>query len=86
VFEEMFRSGKSAAEVVEEQGLTQISDVQEVGSVVDKVIAANEKAAADFKQGKEQALKFLVGQVMRETKGRANHAVVTELLKERLEG
>jgi aspartyl-tRNA(Asn)/glutamyl-tRNA(Gln) amidotransferase subunit B len=84
VFEEMFRSGKSAAEVVEEQGLTQISDAQEVGSVVDKVIAANEKAAADFKQGKEQALKFLVGQVMRETKGRANHAVVTELLKERL--
>ena len=84
VFEEMFRSGKSAAEVVEEQGLTQISDAQEIGSVVDKVIAANEKAAADFKQGKEQALKFLVGQVMRETKGRANHAVVTELLKERL--
>ena len=84
VFEEMFRSGKSAAEVVEEQGLTQISDAQEVGSVVDRVISANEKAAADFKQGKEQALKYLVGQVMRETKGRANHAVVTELLKERL--
>jgi len=86
VFEEMFHSGKSAAEVVEEQGLTQITDTHEIGDVVDKVIAANEKAAADFKQGKEQALKFLVGQVMRETKGRANHAVVTELLKERLEG
>ncbi len=52
--------------------------------MVDKVIAANAKAADDFKQGKEQALKFLVGQVMRETKGRANHAVVTKLLIERL--
>jgi aspartyl-tRNA(Asn)/glutamyl-tRNA(Gln) amidotransferase subunit B len=84
VFEEMFHSGKSAAEVVEAQGLTQISDDQEIGAVVDKVIAANAKAADDFKQGKEQALKFLVGQVMRETKGRANHAVVTKLLIERL--
>ena len=84
VFEEMFSSGKNAAEVVEEQGLTQISDAQEIGAVVDKVIAANEKAIVDYRQGKEQALKFLVGQVMRETKGRASHAVVTELLKERL--
>lgn len=84
VFEEMFRSGKSAAEVVEAQGLTQISDAQEIVVVVDKVIAANTKAAEDFKQGKDQALQFLVGQVMRETKGRANHAVVTKLLRERL--
>jgi len=84
VFEEMFSSGKSAVEVVKDQGLTQISDAGEIGNAVDKVIAANGKAVADYRQGKEQALQFLVGQVMRETRGRANHAVVTELLKERL--
>ncbi len=84
VFEEMFSSGKSAVEVVNDQGLTQISDAGEIGNAVDKVIAANGKAVADYRQGKEQALQFLVGQVMRETRGRANHAVVTELLKERL--
>jgi len=53
---------------------------------VAQVIDTNSQAVADFKRGKEQALTFLVGQVMRETKGRANPAEVNRLLKEKLEG
>jgi len=86
IFEEMFASGRRASEIVAEWGLTQISDAQEIEGVVERVIAANGQAAADYRNGKEQALKFLVGQVMRETKGRADHAVVNELLKQRLGG
>jgi len=86
VFEEMFNTGKCAADIVREKGLTQISDAGEVEEIVDRVIDANAQAVADYRSGKEQALKFLVGQIMRETKGRANHAVVNELLKQKLGG
>jgi len=85
VFEEMFASGRRANEIVAERGLTQISDAQEIAGIVARVIATNAQAVADFKRGKEQALTFLVGQVMRETKGRADPAVVNKLLRERLE-
>lgn len=85
VFEEMFNSGKRAAEITDEKGLTQISDAQEMGEIVAQVVAANAQAVADFRKGKEAALTFLVGQVMRQTKGRANPSVVNKLLKEKLE-
>ena len=84
VFEEMFRTGKSARRVVEEKGVAQISGAAELEEAVDAVIAENRQAAADYKQGKEQALKFLVGQVMRATKGQANPQLVTGLLKKKL--
>ncbi len=84
VFEEMFRTGKRAPEVAGEKGLSQISGASELDAVVDKVITENQQAAADFKQGKEQALKFLVGQVMKATKGQANPQVVNDLLKKKL--
>ncbi len=85
VFEEMFSSGRRASEIVAQRGLTQISDAQEIAGIVARMIATNAQAVADFKRGKEQALTFLVGQVMRETKGRADPAVVNRLLRERLE-
>jgi aspartyl-tRNA(Asn)/glutamyl-tRNA(Gln) amidotransferase subunit B len=85
VFEEMFHSGRQASEIVAEKGLTQISDAREMEGVVAQVIATNAHAVADFKKGKEQALTFLVGQVMRQTKGRANPSLVNKLLKEKLE-
>ncbi len=85
VFEEMFHSGRRASEIVAEMGLTQISDAQEVERIVAQVIAANPQAVADFKKGKEQALTFLAGQVMRQTKGRANPSIANKLLKEKLE-
>jgi len=85
VFEEMFHSGKRAAEIIDEKGLTQISDAEEMKEIVARVVAANAQAVADFKKGKEAALTFLVGQVMKQTKGRANPSVVNKLLKEELE-
>jgi aspartyl-tRNA(Asn)/glutamyl-tRNA(Gln) amidotransferase subunit B len=84
VFEEMWASGKDAAVIVKEQGLVQISDAGAVVAVVENVVAANPQSVADFKAGKERALGFLVGQIMKETKGRANPELVNKLLRERL--
>jgi aspartyl-tRNA(Asn)/glutamyl-tRNA(Gln) amidotransferase subunit B len=84
VLEEMFRSGKPPRQVVEEHGLTQISAADELAGVIDRVIAEHPKPVADFLGGKEEAIKFLVGQVMRQTRGRANPALVPELLREQL--
>ena len=85
VFEEMFNSGKRAMDIVAAKGLAQISDTGEIEGIVDKVIADNPQPVADFKQGKAKAQTFLVGQVMKATKGRANPALVNKLLRERLE-
>ncbi len=85
VFEEMFNTGKSAEEIIKEQGLSQISDTSEIEEAVVQVINSNAQPVADFKAGKEQALKFLVGQVMKATRGRANPKLVNELLKRKLE-
>jgi aspartyl-tRNA(Asn)/glutamyl-tRNA(Gln) amidotransferase subunit B len=84
VFEEMFHSGRRASEIVKERGLAQISAAPELEAIVDRVLEENAEAVADFKQGKEQALKFLVGQVMKATKGQANPRVVDELLRKKL--
>ena len=84
VFEEMFHTGRQAAQIVAEQGLTQISEAHEIDEIVGRVLAENTKAVADFEAGKEQALTFLVGQVMRATRGRANPKLVNNLLRERL--
>jgi len=84
VFEEMFNTGKRAAEIIAEKGLTQISDAKDLENIVAAVIAENAQAVADYQKGKEQALTFLAGQVMRQTKGRANAAKVQSLLKEKL--
>jgi len=84
VFETMASTGKTAAQVVEEGGLAQISGADELLETVRKAIDANPKAVADYRAGKEAAIKFLIGQVMRETRGRANPAVVQDLLKSEL--
>ena len=85
VFEEMFQTGKPPAELVRELGLEQISASDEIGAIVDRVLEANPKPVEDFRAGKQEALKFLVGQAMRETRGRANPASLTEILKTKLE-
>jgi aspartyl-tRNA(Asn)/glutamyl-tRNA(Gln) amidotransferase subunit B len=85
VLEEMFDSGRRAAEIIAEKGLTQISDAKDMEGIVTAVIAENAQAVADFKKGKERALTFLVGQVMRQTRGRAKATVVDKLLKEKLD-
>jgi len=84
VFKEMFESGKSAEEIIKEKDLSQVSDEGELSAIVEKVIAENAGPADDFRNGKEKALGFLVGQVMRQTKGKANPAVVNKLLVDKL--
>ncbi|MDD4169861.1 MAG: Asp-tRNA(Asn)/Glu-tRNA(Gln) amidotransferase subunit GatB [Desulfotomaculaceae bacterium] len=84
VFEEMFASGKDAEVIVKEKGLVQISDEGAITSIVEEVIAKNPKSVEDFRAGKSRALGFLVGQVMKATKGKANPELVNKLLKERL--
>ncbi len=86
VFEEMFRTGQAPAAIVKDLGLEQIGGSDEISLIVDKVIGANPKPVADFRAGKQEAIKFLVGQAMRESKGRANPDALTEILKQKLEG
>lgn len=86
VLEEMFDSGKTADTIVKEKGLAQISDAGAIEEAVQQSINSNPQAVDDFRAGKESALKFLVGQVMRLTKGRANPQIVNELLKKKLTG
>ncbi|MEO6397499.1 MAG: Asp-tRNA(Asn)/Glu-tRNA(Gln) amidotransferase subunit GatB [Tepidiformaceae bacterium] len=84
VFETMASTGQSAAAIVQAGGLAQISGSDELTEMVRRAVAANPKAVDDYRSGKETAVKFLIGQVMRESKGRANPQTVTELLEREL--
>lgn len=84
VFEEMFATGKTAAAVIKEKGMVQISDEGSLGELVERILAAHPQSVADYKAGKEKAIGFLVGQIMKETRGQANPAVVNKLLKDKL--
>jgi len=84
VFEEMYKSGKDAGVVVEEQGLVQVSDTGAIETIIDEVIKANPAQAADYKSGKEKLFGFFVGQVMKASKGKANPDLVNQLLKKKL--
>ena len=86
VLEAHATDGRPIAAIVEERGLRQISDTEVVGKAVDEVIAANPTAVADYRAGKVQAVGFLVGQVMKATRGQANAVVVQAALRERLDG
>jgi len=86
VLEEMFRSGKGAGEIITEKKLSQISDASEIREMVKQVIANNTGAVADYTSGKQQALTFIIGQVMKATRGRANPGVVREIIKQELGG
>jgi aspartyl-tRNA(Asn)/glutamyl-tRNA(Gln) amidotransferase subunit B len=86
VFEEMFNTGRPADEIVKKQGLAQITDTHEIEAAIEQVIAANPQPVADYKAGKTQAVKFLVGQVMKATRGRANANTAQELLIKKIEG
>ncbi len=84
VFEKMFKTGKEASQIVEESGITQITDEDELFEVIDKVIKENPRSIEDFNKGKEKALNYLVGQVMRYTKGRAKPDFIFNSLKQRI--
>ncbi|MBE3554195.1 MAG: Asp-tRNA(Asn)/Glu-tRNA(Gln) amidotransferase subunit GatB [Thermicanus sp.] len=84
VFAEMLESGKDPDRIVKEKGLVQISDEGAIRQIVEKVVAANPQSVQDYKAGKERAIGYLVGQVMKETKGKANPQMVNQLLVETL--
>jgi len=84
VFEAMWAGEGSAADIIEARGLRQITDSLAIEAAVDAVIAAHPAQAAEFRAGKDKLLGFLVGQVMKDTKGKANPAEVNRVLKERL--
>lgn len=85
VLEESFKTGREPRAIVESKGLAQISDVGQLAIVVGQVVEDNPKPVADYLGGKEGALRYLVGQVMKATKGKANPGLANRLLKERLE-
>ncbi len=84
IFEEMFQTGKPPREIATQLGLTQIGDASAIEAAVKDIIASNRQAVVDFKAGKEQALTFLVGQVMKATRGRANPKSVSEMIRKEL--
>ncbi|MFC1548424.1 Asp-tRNA(Asn)/Glu-tRNA(Gln) amidotransferase subunit GatB [Candidatus Omnitrophota bacterium] len=86
VLRESIEKKKDPEEIVKEKGLEQISDQDELDSIILKVISENEKSVNDFKGGKEAALSFLVGQVMSRTKGKANPKLTGEMLKKKILG
>ncbi len=85
VFERMFESGGSPAAIAEAEGLVQISDTDAVNAAVAEAIAANPQPVQDYLDGKETAIRFLVGQVMKATRGKANPQIATEMLNDKLE-
>jgi aspartyl-tRNA(Asn)/glutamyl-tRNA(Gln) amidotransferase subunit B len=86
VFELLWTQGGEVDAIIEAQGLKQVSDTGELERLLDEVLAANAKSVEEFRAGKEKAFNALVGQAMKATKGKANPAVVNELLKKKLGG
>jgi len=85
VLEEMYKGGDNdPSHIIEAKNLGQLSDVSALESVVDIIVAANQQSVEDYKNGKQAAFQFLIGQVMKETKGKANPQIVGETLKKRL--
>ncbi len=85
VFEKMFESQKDPESIVKEEGLEVVSDEGALVAVVRKILESNPQSVADYKSGKDKAFGFLVGQAMKETRGKANPQLINKLLKEELE-
>jgi len=86
VFEAMWAGEGAASEIIEGRGLRQITDASAIEAVVDSVIAAHPGQAAEYRAGKDKLIGFFVGQVMKDTRGKANPAEVNRILRERLKG
>jgi aspartyl-tRNA(Asn)/glutamyl-tRNA(Gln) amidotransferase subunit B len=84
VFEEMYRTGRRATDIVREKGWFQVTDTSEIEKAIDQVLEANAKEVEAYRQGKEKLFGFFVGQVMKATQGKANPQLVNELLKKKL--
>jgi aspartyl-tRNA(Asn)/glutamyl-tRNA(Gln) amidotransferase subunit B len=84
VFAEMFKTGKDAAKIVDEKGLKQVTDTGAIEKVIDEVLAENAGQIAEYKAGKDKVFGFFVGQIMKKSGGKANPAMVNDLLKAKL--
>ena len=84
LLKEMFETGKDPSDIIKEKDLGQISDSEALNQAVQEVIGENEKSVEDYKKGNENAIQFLVGQMMKKTKGKANPQVARELLEKEL--
>ena len=84
VLREMFETGKKPAEIIEEKGLAQIQDSSEIEGIVNEVLSNNQQSIEDYKAGKDRALGFLVGQVMKASRGKANPQIVNKLIREKI--
>ena len=84
VFDALWSEGGSVDAVIEAKGLKQMSDTGAIEAILDEVLAANQKSVEEFRAGKDKAFNALVGQAMKATKGKANPALVNELLKKKL--
>jgi len=84
VFADMFETGKNASDIVEEKGLKQVTDTGAIETLVDQVLAENQDKVEQYKAGKDKLFGFFVGQVMQKSQGKANPAMVNELLKSKL--
>ena len=85
VFEKMFKTGKDPESIIQESGVTQISDTTSIEAFVDTAIINNPQPVEDYISGKDSAMQFLMGQVMKITSGKANPQMVTKLLKAKLD-
>jgi aspartyl-tRNA(Asn)/glutamyl-tRNA(Gln) amidotransferase subunit B len=86
VFEVMFETGEKAADIVEKKGLRQVTDTGAIEGSIDAVLAANADKVEEFRSGKDKLFGFFVGQVMKATQGKANPALVNEILTKKLKG
>jgi aspartyl-tRNA(Asn)/glutamyl-tRNA(Gln) amidotransferase subunit B len=86
VFDEMYKTGKEPAKIVEEKGLVQVSDTGAIEKIIDEILAANQDKVEEYRGGKEKLFGFFVGQIMKASKGKANPALVNELLLKKLQG
>jgi aspartyl-tRNA(Asn)/glutamyl-tRNA(Gln) amidotransferase subunit B len=84
VLAEMYKTGADPSHIIEEKNLGQIEDNQKLEAIADKIISENQKSVEDYRKGKTNALQYLVGQVMKETKGRANPSIINKIIIEKL--
>ena len=77
----MFKTGADPSHIIEEKGLSQITDRAEIEKIIKEIITQNPRAVQDFKKGKKNAFQYLIGQIMAKTKGKANPEIVNNLLK-----
>ena len=84
ILDDVLESTKSISEIIKDKGIENITDDKEIREVIKKIITDNPESVNDYKNGHDRAIKFLMGQVMKETKGKVNPSLAMEILTEEL--